>query len=262
MIAHPDRGAPESSGLDPSRPATGPAPRPAVRLIIPAYDEEGAIGRVVAGFVAAADAKGRRLLDEVIVVDNNSRDRTAEVARAAGATVVAERRPGYGSACLRGLAELRARGMAGGDLVVFADGDGSNDPADLEALLEPLLDGEAQLVIGSRPRRADPGSLTPPQRFGNVLACRLMNARWGTRYTDLGPFRAVRWDALERIGMVDRDYGWTVEMQVKAARLGLHLREVDVANRARIAGRSKVSGTVKGVVFAGTKIIGTIARHA
>jgi glycosyltransferase involved in cell wall biosynthesis len=236
--------------------------RPAVRLIIPAYDEEGAIGGVVAGFVAAADAAGRRLLDEVIVVDNNSRDRTAEVARAAGATVVAERRPGYGSACLRGLAELRARAMAASDLVVFADGDGSNDPGDLAALLAPLLDGEAQLVIGSRPRRADAGSLTPPQRFGNVLACRLMNARWGTHYTDLGPFRAVRWDALERIGMVDRDYGWTVEMQVKAARLGLHLREVDVANRVRVAGRSKVSGTLKGVVFAGAKIIGTIARHA
>lgn len=224
-------------------------------MVIPALDEEGSIGPVVRGF----RDEGR--LDEIVVADNGSRDRTAEVARAAGATVVHAPRRGYGSACLAGLAHLRARAGGPPFAVAFADGDGSNDPRDLGALLAPILRGEADLVIGARPRLALPGSLTFPQRFGNVLASRLMNALHGARYTDLGPFRAIRWDALERIGMVDPDYGWTVEMQLKAARHHLRCVEVDVHNLHRTAGRSKVAGTVRGVWGAGTKIIGTILKY-
>ena len=233
-----------------------------VVMIIPAFDEEGAIGSVVRGFRSATTPAGRPHLTELVVVDNNSRDATAQRARDAGATVVHEPRPGYGSACLRGLSYLAGE-RAGGppDVVVFADGDGSNDPADLPAVLAPVLSGECQMVIGARPRRADPRSLTIPQRFGNVLACRLMNALFATRYTDLGPYRAITWSALTEIDMQDPDYGWTVEMQLKAAKQRLAIREVDVANHGRIAGKSKVSGTVKGVYGAGTKIIGTILRY-
>lgn len=224
-------------------------------IIIPAYDEEGAIGAVVEGFRRVTDA-------EIVVVDNNSADATADVARSAGATVVHESRPGYGSACLRGIAYLRNERPGGPPAVVlFADGDGSNDPADLGRLVDPVARGLSDMVIGARPRLADGRSLTPPQRFGNVLACRLMNGLYGTHYTDLGPYRAIAWPALERIDMQDPDFGWTVEMQLKAAKHGLSVREVDVANHVRIAGKSKISGTVRGVYLAGAKIIGTIIKY-
>ncbi len=230
-------------------------------MVIPAFDEAGAIGTVVRGFAAIQDDRGERVLDEIVVADNNSTDRTAEVARGAGATVVFEARPGYGSACLAALDHLRKREGGPPFAVVFADGDGSNDPADLRALVAPILDQSVELVIGARPRRADAGSLTVPQRFGNVLATRLLKRWFQMHFTDLGPFRAITWDALERIDMQDPDYGWTVEMQVKAAKASLRVREVDVANHPRIAGKSKVSGTLEGVVGAGTKIIGTIVRY-
>ena len=230
---------------------------PAVAVVIPALDEEAAVGGVVS--TLPRDACG---IDEVVVCDNGSRDRTAEVARQAGATVVAAPRRGYGSACLAGLAHLRARPGGPPDVVVFVDADGSDRPDELPLLLAPLVAGAADLVIGSRALgRAEPGALTPPQLFGNRLAAFLLRARFGVTTTDLGPFRAVRWAALERLALRDPGYGWTVEMQARAARLGLVTVEVPVTYRRRI-GRSKISGTVRGVIGAGTKILWTIAREA
>lgn len=234
---------------------------PPCSVVIPALDEEGAIGAVVSGLAALRAPGGAPLLDEIVVADNGSRDGTASVARSAGATVVLEPRRGYGSACLAALAHLRARPAGPPEIVAFVDGDGSNDVAELPLLLAPIVEGRAELVIGSRTRRALPGSMSPPQRFGNALASRMMRVLYGAATTDLGPFRAVSWRALERIGMTDRDYGWTVEMQVKAAKLGLRVVEVDVANLARRAGRSKVGGTVRGVAGASYKIIATLLRY-
>jgi glycosyltransferase involved in cell wall biosynthesis len=231
--------------------------RPVIAVVIPALDEEDAIGDVVAGFLAL-ERGGAAAVGTVVVADNGSKDRTAERATRSGAVVVVEPERGYGAACLAAIRHLEERPP---DIVVFADGDGSNDPRDLEALVAPIVSGEAELVIGSRERRADKGSLTLPQRFGNVLASRMMNVLYGMHYTDLGPFRAIAWPALARIDMRDRDYGWTVEMQVKAAKRGVRVREVDVRNKARIAGRSKVAGTIRGVVGAGYKIVWTILRY-
>lgn len=232
-----------------------------VSLVIPARDEEDCIAPVVSGFVQARMPSGAPWFDEVIVADNGSRDRTGELARQAGATVVFEGRPGYGSACLAALDFLRKRSAGPPDIVVFADGDGSNDPEDLERLLEPIARGYADLVIGARIRPEDRSSMSFTQRFGNRLACELMKPMAQVAYTDLGPYRAIRWSSLEQIGMADRNYGWTVEMQLKAVRFGLRVREVPVKNHDRIGGRSKVSGTVRGVVGAGYKIISTILRY-
>jgi glycosyltransferase involved in cell wall biosynthesis len=219
--------------------------------LIPALDEEISVGLVVSDLRRAG-------LAEIVVVDNGSRDATARVAREAGATVVPEGRRGYGSACLAGLASLRQDPP---EIVVFVDADRSDDLTDLEALLRPLCEGRADLVIGSRALgRADPGAMTLPQRFGNWLATRLIRLGTGHRFTDLGPFRAIRWAALERLEMTDRGYGWTVEMQVKAARRGVVWTEVPVRYRRRV-GRSKISGTVRGVVGAGSKILYTVARE-
>ncbi|MGE0706422.1 MAG: glycosyltransferase family 2 protein [Planctomycetota bacterium] len=225
--------------------------------VVPALDEERTIGPVVSGLLAHWPLRA------VIVGDNGSRDRTAEVARAHGALVVHEPRRGYGAACLAALAAARALPDGPPEVVVFADGDGADDPRDLPRLLEPILAGRLDLVIGSRTLRPDSRRLLLPQaRFGNLLAVSLLRLLWGGRFTDLGPFRAVRWDALERVGMVDRDYGWTVELQLKAARLGLRAGEVAVRYRERGAGRSKVSGTVTGSARAGVKILSVIGRHA
>ncbi len=219
-------------------------------LIIPALDEEEAIG-------GALDAVPAGLFETIVVVDNGSRDSTAEVARAHGATVVSEPRRGYGAACLRGIAALPDSIEA----VAFMDADGSDDPAEARALLEPLERGEADLVIGSRELgEAEAGALTPQQRFGNRLTVTLVRWLFGARYTDLGPFRAIRRESLETLEMRDRDYGWTIEMQIKAARRGLRVVEVPVSYRRRAAGRSKVSGSLWGGMAAGVKILWTVAR--
>jgi len=218
---------------------------------MPALDEAEALPQVFAALATQPD------LHEIVVVDNGSRDATPDLARAAGATVLHEPQRGYGAACLRALAYLEA---APPDVVVFMDADGSDDPADLPALLAPVLSGAADLVIGSRARGArEAGALLPQARFGNWLACGLIRARWGHRYTDLGPFRTVHWPALRRLAMRDRDFGWTVEMQVRALQCGLRVAEVPVRYRRRI-GRSKISGTVVGSLRAGTTILATLWR--
>jgi glycosyltransferase involved in cell wall biosynthesis len=172
--------------------------------------------------------------------------------------VVYEPRRGYGAACLAGIARLDRDPP---DVVAFMDADGSDDPSDLPALLAPILDTRADLVIGSRVLGArEPGSLTTVQAFGNRLATFLLGLSYGGRFTDLGPFRAIRWAALTSLAMRDRDYGWTVEMQARALRSGLRCVEVPVRYRRRSAGRSKVSGTLRGVIGAGSKILFTIAR--
>lgn len=218
-----------------------------VALIIPALDEEHSIG-------ALLDGVDRAVVRDVIVGDNGSRDATAAVARSRGATVVRVDERGYGAACAGALSA-----MAGDvDVVLFMDADGSDDPAEIPLVLAPILSGQADLVIGSRALGVvERGALTPQQRFGNWLATRLIALLYRYRYTDLGPFRAIRRELLDRIGMRDRRYGWTVEMQVRALQLGARVAEVPVRYRKRI-GKSKISGTVRGVVLAGYWILRTI----
>lgn len=221
-----------------------------VSIVIPARNEEASIGRVL-GEIPRARVK------EIIVVDNGSDDGTAGVARDRGAVVVMEARPGYGNACLAGI----ARAGRDTDVIVVLDADYSDYPEDLTALLAPIESGEADFVIGSRVRGgAEPGALPWNQRFGNRLACRLMLLLYGVRFTDMGPFRAIRRESLERLGMRDPTYGWNVEMQAKAVIAGLRIREVPVRYRRRI-GQSKISGTVRGTILAGSKIIGTILMY-
>jgi glycosyltransferase involved in cell wall biosynthesis len=242
-----------------------------VAVVIPALDEERSLGAVLAALPRGGPQVGVEAVGhpepgtaapafavrEVVVVDNGSTDRTAAVAKAAGVTVVPEPRRGYGAACLAGLAHLRREPPA---LVAFLDADFSDDPAQLPELLAPLLAGRAELVIGSRALgEPQAGSLTPAQVVGNRLAATLLRVLFGLRATDLGPFRAMRWDALESLRMRDRDFGWTVEMQARAARAGLRVVEVPVRYRRRI-GRSKISGTWRGVVGAAWKILFTIVR--
>jgi glycosyltransferase involved in cell wall biosynthesis len=228
--------------------------RPLTSVLIPALDEEASIGGVVAA-VLGADTR----IGELVVIDNGSTDATAQVARAAGARVVREPWRGYGAACLRGLAAIAARRPFA---VAFLDADGAEDPRELGSLLDPIYAGEADLVIGSRVAgRAERGALPSPARFGNRLAVSLIRLLFGHRYTDLGRFRSVRYDALERLTMQDRGHGWTVEMQVRALERGLRVIEVPVSYRRRI-GRSKISGTVRGVVGAGSGILWTIGREA
>ena len=223
--------------------------RPIIKLVIPARNEEDAIGQVVASVAGQVDA--------VIVADNGSSDATAETARSHGAIVVSVPQPGYGRACLAAIKEAGEF-----DILVFMDGDASDDPSDLPALIAPLLSGEADMVIGSRILGdCDPGALTPQQRFGNTLACWLMNLFWGYSFTDLGPFRAITRSAYDGLNMQAPTFGWTVEMQVRALKQDLRCTEVPVHYRARI-GTSKISGTVKGVILAGAYILGTIFKEA
>ncbi len=218
-----------------------------VALIIPTLDEEETIGAVTL-------AVDRDLVDQVLVVDNGSTDQTASVARAAGARVIAEPRRGYGSACLSGIAAA-----SGADMLVFMDGDGSDDPREIPQVLEPIRSQGADLVIGSRTMgAAEPGALTPVQKAGNWLTCTLVRWFWGVRYTDLGPFRAITQGALDRLEMTDPDFGWTIEMQVKAAQRGLLVAEVPVSCRVRRGGESKVSGTLTGSYRAGRRILGYV----
>lgn len=219
--------------------------------MIPALDEEDALGPMLA-------AVDRLLVGQVVVGDNGSRDRTAEVARHGGAEVVHVAERGYGAACAGALSVLRDDVR----IVVFMDADGSDDPSEIPALLEPILAGRADLVIGSRTLgTVEAGALTPQQRFGNWLAVKLIRLIYGHRYTDLGPFRAITRELLDRIAMQDRRYGWTVEMQVRALQLGARVTEVPVRYRKRV-GKSKISGTVTGVIKAGWWILYTIARYS
>ena len=221
----------------------------AITVIIPALNEQASIARVL------DDIPG--WVDEVIVADNGSTDRTAAIAAQHGARVVHEPRRGYGSACLKAMAS-----MHNPDVVVFLDADYSDYPEEMASLVDPIERGETDMVIGSRVLgRREVGALTPQARFGNWLSCLLLRWFWNVRYTDLGPFRAIAAGALAHLRMRDPDYGWTVEMQVKAAKAGFSYREVPVSYRKRI-GRSKVSGTVRGVIGAGTKILGTIFLEA
>lgn len=220
-------------------------------LIIPALDEQGAIGATLAGVAHCG-------LAQIVVVDNGSTDGTAEEARRAGAHVVCEPRRGYGQACLAGIAALEP----GIGIVAFMDADGSDDPGDMARLLQPVVQGCADMVLGSRVLGSrEPGALTPQQQFGNWLATRLLRLVHGVRYTDLGPFRAIRRDALARLNMQDTNFGWTIEMQIKAHRARLQVIEVPVAYRRRRLGRSKISGTVGGTLRAGAKIIWTILKY-
>ena len=224
----------------------------AIDVIIPAFNEQASIGRVLADLPMHA-------LRHVVVADNGSTDGTAAAARAAGATVVAASPRGYGSACLAGIDYLAALDQAP-RIVVFLDADYSDHPDELPQLIAPLGAGDADLVVGSRALgKREPGALVPQARFGNWLATALIRAIYGVRMTDLGPFRAILWQRLIELEMNDPDFGWTVEMQIKAARAKLAYREVPVSYRRRI-GRSKISGTLSGSVRAGWKILYTIYR--
>ena len=228
-----------------------------VDAIIPALDEEEALPGVLADLRATS-------VRRVVVVDNGSRDATVAVARAGGAEVVAEAHRGYGAACLTGIAACRAHAPRA-DILVFLDADGSDDARELERLVAPIAEGRADFVIGSRVlpgAHVERGALSPQARAGNLVATSLIRALYGARHSDLGPFRAIRFDALDRLEMRDRDWGWTAEMQVKAIRRGLRLVEVPASWRRRRGGRSKISGTVRGVLGAGYKILTTIARYA
>ncbi len=220
-----------------------------VGVVIPALNEADAIGSVI------AEIPG--WVDSIVVADNGSTDGTGDVARAGGAIVVRESEPGYGAACLAGIGALEPV-----DIVVFVDGDYSDFPADMGDLVDPIANGIADFVVGSRATGArERGALTPQQMFGNWLATTLIAVVWGARYSDLGPFRAIRANSLKALAMADRDYGWTVEMQIKAAEHKLRWQEVPVRYRRRI-GVSKISGTLKGTIKAGTKILLIIGRHA
>ena len=216
-------------------------------LVIPALDEEDAIGTLLG-------AIDRTLIRDILVGDNGSRDATAGIARRSGAIVVHVAERGYGAACAGALTRL----ASDVDVVVFMDADGSDDPDEIASLLAPIENDEADLVIGSRVH-VERGALTPQQRFGNWLATRLILLLYHHRYTDLGPFRAIRRELLDRIDMRDRRYGWTVEMQVRALQLGARVAEVPVKYRRRV-GRSKISGTVMGVIKAGWWIVYTILK--
>ena len=227
----------------------------AVGVVVPARDEERNIGPVVAGLLALLDERGARVIDDVVVCDNGSADATANRAREAGARTVRQDTPGYGLACLTALAELRPV-----DIVLFTDGDQSFEAVQGLRLLDAVADG-ADLAIGSRVLgRREPGALSVAQIAGNRVASLLIRALWGTVVTDLGPYRAIRTRALRSLDMQDRTYGWTVEMQVKAIQQGLRVVEVPVDTLRRRFGRSKVGGTVRGVVGASAGILSMIAR--
>ena len=221
-----------------------------IAVIIPALNEERAIASVIGDLPVT-------WVHQLVVVDNGSMDRTGEIAAELGATVVLEPQRGYGRACLAGMAALKNP-----DVVVFLDGDYSDHPDELPQLVAPIAENRADLTIGSRVLgRRERGALTPQARLGNALATVLIRALFGVRFTDLGPFRAIRYQRLLQLDMADRDYGWTVEMQVKAARRGLRCCEIPVSYRRRI-GVSKISGTVIGSIKAGYKILWTIFRYA
>jgi len=221
-----------------------------ISVIIPAYNEEQALPDVLRDLP-------QDKIREIIVIDNASTDNTSQVAKKAGCRVIFEKNRGYGQACLAGIHAL----SADSDIVVFLDADYSDHPDQLEKLIQPIVEEGYDFVIGSRILGyREPGSMTPQAYYGNKLACFLMRLFWGVRYTDLGPFRAITDEALRKLQMTDRDFGWTIEMQIKAVQKGLKIKEVPVDYRRRV-GQSKISGTLKGTVLAGEKILRTIFKY-
>ena len=225
---------------------------PTIKVIIPAFNEEKSIAKVIAEIPD--------FVEEIVVVNNNSTDQTAQVATKAGANVLTEKSKGYGYACLKGIDYLSQKDKTP-DILVFLDGDFSDFPQELTKIIQPIIKGSVDFVVGARVKelRAS-GSLTPQQVFGNWLVCFLMKILYQSSFTDLGPFRAIRWETLENLKMSDKTYGWTIEMQLKVLRQKISYQEIPVSYKKRI-GVSKVSGTVKGTIFAGVKIIGWIFKH-
>jgi glycosyltransferase involved in cell wall biosynthesis len=222
-------------------------------VIIPAYNEQGSIGKVIRDIP-------KELISETVVCNNGSTDNTASVAKNAGATVVFESESGYGNACLAGINYFKLQETKP-DIVVFLDGDYSDYPHEMVNLTREIVEKEVDLVIGSRSTgQKEKGSMTPQQIFGNWLATNLMHLFYGVKFTDLGPFRAIKWDSLVALNMQDKTYGWTIEMQLKAIKLKMKTSEISVNYRKRI-GVSKVSGTIKGTVLAGYKIITAIFKY-
>jgi glycosyltransferase involved in cell wall biosynthesis len=226
---------------------------PVISVIIPAFNEENGVGQVIQEIPSD-------VVHEIIVVNNASTDATERIARQAGATVLREPVPGYGRACLAGIDYIKKSNITP-DIIVFLDADYSDFPAEIRLLVEPILKRDVDLVIGSRTLgKREKGSMTPQQIFGNWLATRLLRLFYGVRFTDLGPFRAIRYHSLLALDMQDKTYGWTVEMQLKAAKKNMRCVEVAVGYRKRI-GFSKISGTLKGTIMAGYKIITTIFKY-
>lgn len=224
-----------------------------IKVIIPAYNEEKSIGKVIKEIPKS--------VSEIIVIDNNSTDATAKVALEEGATVLSEKKMGYGYACLKGLDYIKGQEIKP-DIIVFLDGDYSDYPEELLKIINPIIIENVDFVIGARVKKLrENGSMTPQQVFGNWLACFLMKLFFDSKFTDLGPFRAIKYDKLQSLSMQDKTYGWTVEMQLKALKKGLSYIEIPVRYKNRI-GVSKVSGTVKGTIMAGIKIIGWIFKYA
>lgn len=225
---------------------------PIIDVIIPAFNEENSVGKVVDEIP--------NFVRNIIVINNNSSDNTKDKAQKAGAIVVDEPQMGYGKACLAGMAYLKGSEIQP-DIVVFLDADYSDFPSEMHAVVQPIVEDDADFVIGSRAKgNREGGSMTIPQVFGNWLATGLMHWIYRFKYSDLGPFRAIRWRRLLALHMIDQDYGWTIEMQIKAIKHGLKITEVPVNYKKRI-GTSKVSGTVKGTIMAGYKIFWTIIRY-
>jgi glycosyltransferase involved in cell wall biosynthesis len=227
--------------------------QPLIKVIIPAFNEENGVGQVIQEIP-------KDIVNEIVVVNNASTDQTEKIAREAGATVLREPVPGYGRACLKGM-DYISKTEPHPDIVVFLDADHSDYPEEIRDLIKPLIRGEADLVIGSRALgQKQKGSMTPQQIFGNWLATRLLKLFYNVKFTDLGPFRAIRYTSLMELNMQDKTYGWTVEMQLKAAKKKMKCLEIPVRYRRRI-GFSKISGTLKGTIMAGYKIISTIFKY-
>lgn len=231
---------------------------PKVKVIIPAFNEQDSIAKVIQDIPS--------LVEEIIVVSNNSTDLTEINAKNAGATVLTENNKGYGYACLKGMDYIASTSLSDPskkpDIIVFLDGDYSDYPEELTKIIAPIIEDNIDLVIGSRVKELrEDGAMTPQQIFGNWLATKLMSIFFNAKFTDLGPFRAIKYEKLLALNMVDKTYGWTVEMQLKALKQKLSYTEVPVNYRNRI-GVSKVSGTIKGSIFAGIKILSWIFKYS
>ena len=224
-----------------------------IKVIIPAFNEEASIGKVIAEIP--------NIVSEIIVVNNNSTDNTSETAKNAGATVLFQPKAGYGNACLKGMEYISEEDIKP-EIIVFLDGDYSDYPSELTKIVAPILEDDIDFVVGARVKALrEAGSMTFPQRFGNALATKLMKIFFNSKFTDLGPFRAIKYEKLRALNMEDKTYGWTVEMQLKVLKKKFTYVEVPVKYKNRI-GTSKVSGTVKGAIFAGIKILSWIFKYS